>query len=81
MGVATLLADVVDGYKVGMSAKPGHGLRLEHDAFAGQVVQSVGAYLRKRDVAVERDVVGQEDALASALAKEPLDAVSARYER
>ena len=80
MWVALLLAYVVDGHKVGMCPQAGHRLRLAHDALTGQVVEAFGAYLGEGNVAVEGGVVGQEDALAAALAEEPFDPVAARYE-
>ena len=47
---------------------------------ACEVVQPFGAYLGEGNVAVEGGVMGEEYALASALAKESLHAVTARYE-
>ena len=46
-------------------------------ALAGKVVEAFGADLGESDVAVEGGVMGEEDALAAALAEEAFDAVAA----
>ncbi len=49
-------------------------------ALAGKVVEAFGADLGESDVAVEGGVMGEEDALAAALAEESLYAVAAGHE-
>jgi hypothetical protein len=77
VGLARLLADVVDGDDVGMVAKPRHGLRLALDAEPARLVQALGLDDGKRDVTVEAGVASQIDALLPALAEEPADLVAA----
>jgi len=75
--IVRFLAEVEDGDDVGMGAEAAHGLRLPGDALAGGVVEAVGLYQGEGDVAVQRGVVGEVDALLAALAEEALDGVAA----
>jgi len=72
-----LLAQVEDGDDVGMATEAAHRLGLARDALAGGVVEAIGLDQGEGDVAVERRVVGEVDALLAALAQEALDDVAA----
>ncbi len=70
----------MDGDEVGV-CEAGHGLGFAEDALAALFVEAVGADGAEGDFAVEAGVMGEEDALASALAEEAADGVSARRQR
>ena len=80
VGLAVLVADVVDGDDVRMVAEAAHRLRLAADARQPVGVQPLGLDHGEGHVAVELRVVGQVDPLAAALAQEALDLVAAAGE-
>ncbi len=77
VGLALLLAEVMDGNDVGVGAETPHRLSLTLDSLAGGVVEALGLDQGEGDIAVELGVVGQVDALLATLAQEALDLVAA----
>ena len=76
VGLALMLAIVVDGDDIGMVAESSHGLGFSGDAGAGRFIEFLGLDEGKGNVPVENCVVRQEDLLLAAFAEELLDLVA-----
>ena len=77
VGLAVSVADVEHGDDVRMVAQTAHRLCLTADAFLTRLVERLRLNDGDRHVAVQFAVVGQVDALASALAQEALHLIAA----
>ena len=80
VGLAVFIADVEDGDDIGVIPKAAHGLGFATDTGQAVGIEALGLDDGDGHIAVQLGVVRQVDALASALAQEPLDLIAAAGE-